>query len=216
MAGDLVRLSTPDTTTFDGPFGLRDGAALRPAYIVTADTGLQRSSGELLRRAGFLVRTYDSGADFLEEAPYLPKGCLVVDIDSQGTGGLQLIVSLSGTDYPFRVIVLARSLERLLPAAVAAIAGDDAAAAPDAAEDDTSGAGDAFASLTPRESDVMRGVIAGMTNKLIGRMLAISPRTVEVYRASVMSKTGATSVPDLVRRAIQAGLETAAPQAAVA
>ena len=58
--------------------------------------------------------------------------------------------------------------------------------------------------LSPRETEVLRGLIAGGSNKIIGRDLGISPRTVEVYRAHIMSKTGASGLSDLVRMAILA------------
>jgi two-component system response regulator FixJ len=63
-----------------------------------------------------------------------------------------------------------------------------------------------FEALSPRERDVLAGVVAGKANKVIAYDLGISPRTVEVYRAGLMSKTGAGSVSELVRMAIALGL----------
>jgi two-component system response regulator FixJ len=60
--------------------------------------------------------------------------------------------------------------------------------------------------LSPREQDVLRGVVAGKSNKVIAQDLGISPRTVEVHRANLMTKTGAGSLSDLVRMAFQVGL----------
>jgi two-component system response regulator FixJ len=60
--------------------------------------------------------------------------------------------------------------------------------------------------LSGREREVLQGVIAGKQNKVIAFELGISPRTVEVYRANVMSKTGAHSLSELVRIALLAGL----------
>jgi len=62
------------------------------------------------------------------------------------------------------------------------------------------------ASLSPRERQVMDGLIAGMSNKLIAREYDISPRTIEVYRANVMTKMQANSLSELVRLAMRAGL----------
>ena len=62
-----------------------------------------------------------------------------------------------------------------------------------------------IATLTPRERQVMDGLIAGLSNKLIAREYAISPRTIEVYRANVMTKMQAASLSELVRLAMRAG-----------
>ena len=63
-----------------------------------------------------------------------------------------------------------------------------------------------IASLSPRERQVLEGLIAGLSNKLIARDYDISPRTIEVYRANVMTKMQASSVSELVRFAIRGGL----------
>jgi len=63
-----------------------------------------------------------------------------------------------------------------------------------------------IASLTPRERQVMDGLIAGLSNKLIARDYDISPRTIEVYRANVMTKMQAGSLSELVRLAMRAGV----------
>jgi two-component system response regulator FixJ len=63
-----------------------------------------------------------------------------------------------------------------------------------------------IATLSPRERQVMEGLIAGLSNKLIARDYDISPRTIEVYRANVMTKMQAGSLSELVRLAMRAGL----------
>jgi two-component system response regulator FixJ len=64
-----------------------------------------------------------------------------------------------------------------------------------------------FASLTPRETEVMRQMVIGLPNKLIARRLGVSPRTIEIHRGRVMQKTRADSLSHLVRMAIRAGLD---------
>jgi two-component system response regulator FixJ len=63
-----------------------------------------------------------------------------------------------------------------------------------------------LAELSPRERDVLQGLVAGKINKVIAHELSISPRTVEVYRANLMAKTGARSMSELMRLALAAGL----------
>jgi two-component system, LuxR family, response regulator FixJ len=63
-----------------------------------------------------------------------------------------------------------------------------------------------IASLSPRERQVMDGLIAGLSNKLIAREYDISPRTIEVYRANVMTKMQAASLSELVRLAMRGGV----------
>ncbi|MGH6738288.1 MAG: response regulator transcription factor, partial [Bradyrhizobium sp.] len=63
-----------------------------------------------------------------------------------------------------------------------------------------------LAGLSPRERDVLQGLVAGKINKVIAHELAISPRTVEVYRANLMAKTGARSMSELMRIALAAGM----------
>ena len=63
-----------------------------------------------------------------------------------------------------------------------------------------------LADLSPRERDVLQGLVAGKINKVIAHDLSISPRTVEVYRANLMAKTGARSMSELMRLALAAGL----------
>ena len=64
-----------------------------------------------------------------------------------------------------------------------------------------------FDALTPRETDVMREMVAGRANKVIAHRLGLSPKTVEVHRGRVMIRSGATSLADLVRMAIKAGVD---------
>ena len=63
-----------------------------------------------------------------------------------------------------------------------------------------------LADLSPRERDVLQGLVGGKINKVIAHDLSISPRTVEVYRANLMAKTGARTISELMRLALVAGL----------
>jgi two-component system response regulator FixJ len=99
-------------------------------------------------------------------------------------------------EKPFDDDLLLKSLESAL-ARVGAQAGET---------DETRAIRLRFEALSPRERDVLNGVVAGKANKVIAYDLGISPRTVEVYRAGLMSKTAAGSVSELVRMAIALGI----------
>jgi two-component system response regulator FixJ len=80
------------------------------------------------------------------------------------------------------------------------------AAKPVGADAGRDGAMARLADLSPRERDVLQGLVSGKINKVIAHDLGISPRTVEVYRANLMAKTGARSMSELMRLALAAGL----------
>jgi two-component system response regulator FixJ len=93
--------------------------------------------------------------------------------------------------------------DRLIGMIEAAIRQAEPAAKDDAVTQDIAAR---IATLSPRERQVMEGLIAGLSNKLIARDYDISPRTIEVYRANVMTKMQAASLSELVRLAMRAGL----------
>jgi two-component system response regulator FixJ len=188
-------------------------------YVVEDDEALRRSIRRALHGAQLSARTYDRAADFLEEAPRLPGGCLVADLSMPGMGGLELIRRVQAARLPFSAVLITGQADvRLAVEAVKAGANDliekpftneallDAvaralvtAAAPRGERPASVGW---LAQLTARERQVLQGVVEGDTNKVIARRLRISPRTVEAYRASLMRKTGAATLADLVRRTL--------------
>jgi two-component system response regulator FixJ len=84
-------------------------------------------------------------------------------------------------------------------------------AAPRECDPATAAAAEKLALLSPRERQVLEGLLAGLPNKSIAYDLAISPRTVEVHRARVMNKTGVRSLSELIRLALVAGMRPPAP-----
>ena len=193
-------------------------------HVIDDDAALLDSLVFLLESAGFATRAYESAAVFLADAPPDLTGCIVTDVRMPGLNGMELtrhlrglgvqapIVMITGHgDVPLAVEAMKAGVtdflekpfddEALLRAIRAALAepsieADVALAAPFR---------DLIAHLSPRETEVLRGVVDGKANKVIAFELGISPRTVEVYRANVMSKTGASSLPELVRMALHAG-----------
>lgn len=193
-------------------------------HVIDDDSGMRVSLEFLLETVGFGVKTYPSAVEFLA-APPSSVGCIVTDVRMPDMNGIELMEALNGRGSTLPVVVITGHGD--IPMAVAAMkAGavdflekpfDDAAlirAVKAALERCGKAAGDPerdrlrtlLNALSPREMDVLRGLVAGGSNKTIGLDHGISPRTVEVYRANVMLKTGAQSLADLVRMTLIADL----------
>jgi two-component system response regulator FixJ len=192
-------------------------------HVIDDDAAMRGSLSFLLENADLPNQCYASGPEFLAVASSLTCCCVITDIRMPEMNGLQLITALRALGSSLPVIVITGHGD--VPLAVEAMKmgiidffekpfHDDALitavrwalslhaepAAPASPPPLLSG-------LSPREIQVLRGVIDGKANKLIGHELGISPRTVEAYRANVMTKSGAHGLPDLVRMAIRDGLD---------
>ena len=186
--------------------------------IVDDDALVLRSLGRLLRSAGFAVRTFPSSRDFLSQAREGEPGCLVLDLTMPGLNGLELQAQLarSGNDCPVVFLSgnadVAQSVkamkagavdfltkpvdrEKLLAAVRIAIGNDRRARAERETRADVAGR---IAALTPREHEVLAGVVAGKLNKQIAAELGTAEKTIKVHRARVMKKMRAGSVAELV------------------
>jgi two-component system, LuxR family, response regulator FixJ len=194
-------------------------------HVIDDDEAMRESLSFLLDSAGIEARTYASAVEFLRVADDVAPGCIITDIRMPEMSGLELVKRLKERGTPHPVIVITGHGD--VPLAVEAMkAGvvdflekpfdDDALlravrSALDSqarvAQEDSERRrfGEMLDGLSPREQDVLRGVVAGKPNKVIAYELGISPRTVEVYRANVMTKTGAGGLSELVRMALLAG-----------
>ncbi len=194
-------------------------------FVVDDDEVLLASLRDMLQHRGHTVETFPSAATFLAAFQGARKGCLVVDSVMPGMSGLELLdrLKLEGRDLPSIVITgygdipmaikamkvgamdfiekpaqqerLTASIERAL-----AQAGDSAKRSFSQKTATT-----LINTLTTREREVMNLVVEGLPNKQIAFNLKISQRTVETHRAAVMSRTGAESLPDLIRLVMRAG-----------
>lgn len=195
-------------------------------YIVDDDAAVRHSLALLLETQGYRVASFAAAPDFLAAAPSLPAGVLIADIRMPEMDGLELQQRLGERALPFPVILITGHGD--VPLAVHAMkagavdfiekpfAADAILAAIDAALTRRAGAGKPdpaaqaaagrLAELSPREREVLDGLVAGLPNKAIAYDLAISPRTVEIHRARVMHKMQAKSLSELVRLALAAGL----------
>ncbi len=189
-------------------------------HIVDDDEAIRESLAFLLQSVGHETEVYCTAMSFLASDWRAAKGCLITDVRMPGLSGLDLTVALRAKGFDLPILMITGHAD--IPLAVQAMkAGvSDFLEKPFTEERLLSAIRTATRSmplasiaapfhtlvtgLSPREVEVLRGVISGKANKVIAGELGISPRTVEVYRANVMSKTGAASLAQLVRMAISA------------
>ncbi|MGE5270440.1 MAG: response regulator FixJ [Thiohalocapsa sp.] len=199
----------------------------RLVYVVDDDEAVRESLSALLEAKSYTVRTFGLAREFLAAAPTLRRGCLIADIRMPEMDGLELQQQLTERSFSFPLIVITGHGD--VPLAVRAMkagavdfiekpfSADAILASLDAAlgrlrtsagEDPQAAAASArIALLSPREREVLQGLLAGLPNKSIAYDLAISPRTVEIHRARVMDKMGARSLSELIRMSLAAGLQ---------
>jgi two-component system response regulator FixJ len=198
----------------------------RKVYVIDDDAAMRDSLNFLLDAADFDVTLFETAAKFLDTLPGLEFGCIVSDVRMPGLDGIELLKRLKTLNSPFPIVIMtghgdiplaveAMKLgaveflekpfedDRLIGVIEAAIRQGEPTAKNEAAARDIASR---IAILSPRERHVMDGLIAGLSNKLIARDYDISPRTIEVYRANVMTKMQANSLSELVRLAMRAGL----------
>jgi two-component system response regulator FixJ len=197
-------------------------------HIVDDEEPVRNSLAFLLGTAGFAVRTHESASAFLEIAGSIVNGCLVTDLRMPDIDGVELLKRLGARgnllpaivvtghgdvrmaveamkngaidfiEKPFSDEVLIESIGRAVNQA-SSKAETEAARARTLAR---------LSSLSDRERQVLKGVVAGQANKTIAFELGISPRTVEVYRAGLMSKMQARSLAELVGMVMGVDLDT--------
>jgi RNA polymerase sigma factor (sigma-70 family) len=198
---------------------------LRPEVtIVDDDAGVRDSLSLLLGLHGYAVRTFASGEALLEAVRNEWRGCLLVDLRMPGMDGLALQATLKERNVGLPVIILtAHGDAGNARAALKAGAFDflekpvddtlliEMIEAATRVEAETHAASTERAQverrmqrLTPRERQVFDLVVAGRHNREIAASLAISPRTVEVYKARMMDKLQVDRLPDLIRLSLNA------------
>jgi two-component system, LuxR family, response regulator FixJ len=195
-------------------------------HIVDDEEAVRSSLAFLLSGAGFAVRIHESATDFLAVAGNIRNGCLITDLRMPDMSGIELLRRLRDNgallptivitghgdvqmaveamkngaldfiEKPFSDDVLIDSIGRAVSHAAERV--ENKALAEQVRQ--------RLSTLSERETQVLRGVVVGQANKTIAFELGISPRTVEVYRAGLMSKMQARSLPDLVRMVMDVDL----------
>jgi two-component system, LuxR family, response regulator FixJ len=191
-------------------------------HVVDDDDSARESLAFLVGTADLRVRTYDSARAFLDAISGIEAGCIITDVRMPNIDGLELVRTLKKLKVDLPVIVItghgdvplaveAMKLgavdfiekpydgKALLGAVRSALSTQRADARRDVERAEILGR---LAALSSRERQVLDGLIAGQHNKTIAHELGISARTVEIYRANVMTKTKATSLSQLVRMAL--------------
>lgn len=193
-------------------------------HVIDDDEAMRDSLSFMLEAANYKCITYDSAIAFLEALRGLAPGCVVTDIRMPEMSGLELVRGLRERSLSLPIIVITGHAD--VPLAVEAMkAGvadfiekpfDDevflkAVRQAMAQEADQQAARDArsevlakIESLSGRERDVLDGLVTGRSNKVIAFDLGISPRTIEIYRANLMTKMGASGLSDLIRMTLLA------------
>lgn len=195
-------------------------------YVIDDDEAMRDSLRFLLESADFNVTLFETAQTFLDGLPGLEFGCVVSDVRMPGIDGIELLKRMKAGQNPFPILIMtghgdvplaveAMKLgavdflekpfedDRLIGMIDAAIRQAEPAARSEVVTQEIAAR---VATLSPRERQVMDGLIAGLSNKLIARDYDVSPRTIEVYRANVMTKMQANSLSELVRLAMRAGL----------
>lgn len=204
---------------------------MKRAYVVDDDAGFRKSIVTLLESSGWTVEAFASPQAFVEKAPELDPGLLLLDLNMPGKSGLELlesaapvldrfaVVMVSGAgavetavrtiragaldfiEKPFSADELLDRLDRLESALAANL---DSKASAIAAKERVD-------RLSPRELDVLGRLLGGGSNKHVARSLGISPRTVEMHRARLVQKLGVSTTAEALELARSAGLQGIAP-----
>jgi two-component system response regulator FixJ len=198
--------------------------ALHLVHLVDDDEAIRRSAGFMLKTSGFHVRTYESGIELLKTASNLEPGCILLDIRMPGMDGLEVQTALRDKGVGLPVVIMTGHgdvglavqamkagavdfIEKPFEKAVLLSAIEQGMERLMRATRDGSRAEEAgvrLQVLTPREREVLDGLARGLPNKTIAYDLGISPRTVEIHRANLMTKLGVRSLSEALRIAFAA------------
>jgi RNA polymerase sigma factor (sigma-70 family) len=198
-------------------------------YVIDDDMSVRRAIGRLLESEDYSVELLTGAREFLAQAPHTGPSCVILDLNLPGLNGLELQEALVGRGRAEQVIFITGGAS--VPTCVQAMKAGAVDYLPKPFQDENllsavnralersseqwlqrsqrKEVRDRLATLTPREFDVLKCVIAGMLNKQIASQLGTTEGTIKVHRGRVMEKMGATSVAELVILAQKAGISPA-------
>lgn len=197
-----------------------------PFYVVDDDNSVRRSISFMLKTSGYKVEAFVSGTEFLKQVGHLDPGCVLLDIRMPEIDGLEVQAELTERGITHPVIVMTGHgdvdlavramkagaidfIEKPFEKSILLEATKEAIFRLDLSREQEIRREDATVrlnGLTPRERDVLEGLVEGHPNKTIGYDLGISSRTVEVHRANLMKKLEVNSLSELLRIAFAAGM----------
>ena len=200
------------------------GSDVKMVHVVDDDGAVRRSVSFMLKTSGHQVQVYESGVDLLKSADGLEDGCILLDIRMPGMDGLEVQQALQEKGVALPVIIMTGhgdvglAVKAMKAGAVDFIEkpfeketllsslqeGFGRLSRKEATDDRKKDAEVRLQALTPRERDVLDGLAQGLPNKTIAYDLGISPRTVEIHRANLMSKLGVRSLSEALRIAFAA------------
>jgi two-component system response regulator FixJ len=193
-------------------------------HLVDDDAAVRRSVSFMLKTLGFQVRTYETGDALLKSAKDLEHGCILLDIRMPGMDGLEVQQALQREGIGLPVVIMTGhgditlAIEAMKAGAVDFLEkplekeflvralGESVSrlSRKEGLRDRKHNATVRLQALTSRERDVLEGLLRGLPNKTIAGELGISPRTVEIHRAKVMTKLQVRSLSEALQIALAA------------
>lgn len=204
-----------------------------PIYLIDDDDGVRRSVGFMLKTSQLDVQVFADGTAFLKEVKHLDPGCVLLDVRMPGMDGLEVQAELRERGIAYPVVVMTGHgdvdvavkamkagavdfIEKPFDKQVVLEAVEEGFSRLDRSTEVSQRRKEAslrLNALTPREYEVLEGLVKGHPNKTIGYDLGISARTVEIHRANVMKKLEVFNLSDLLRIAFAAGVGEPEPGA---
>jgi FixJ family two-component response regulator len=206
--------------------------AHRLVYVVDDDLSMRKAVGRLLESEDYAFEMFTGAREFLARVPHAGPSCVILDLNMPGLNGLELQEALEQMGRGERIIFITGGAT--VPTSVQAMKAGAVDYLPKPFQDEDllhaveralnqsseqwlqrlerKEVRDRLATLTPREFDVLKGVIAGMLNKQIAAQFGTTEGTIKVHRGRVMEKMGATSVAELVVLGQKAGIAPTSSQ----